>query len=93
MELDAIFERNGISEINAVVCGLPLISMPREVGDRIVQLSIDAMGAHGRFIQYTYSLFSPLPYERFGLVPVAVKRTLMNVPPAAAWSYGFPAAK
>ena len=88
LHLPQIFERYGITEINAIVCGLPLISMPKDIGDKIVELGRDAMGPNGRFIQYTYSLFSPLPYERFGLVPVSVKRTLFNVPPAAAWAYG-----
>ncbi|MDX2101315.1 MAG: rRNA adenine N-6-methyltransferase family protein [Alphaproteobacteria bacterium] len=93
LDMKAIFEREGVTQVNAVVCGLPLISLPREIGDQIVQLSLESMAKDGRFIQYTYSLFSPLQYERFGVVPVSVKRTLFNVPPAAAWAYGFPGTK
>lgn len=77
----------GANRVHAVVCGLPLLSMPKADAAKLLHGCLEIMEPDGLFFQYTYSLFSPLRYREYGLVPHSVRRVLLNIPPAAVWSY------
>jgi len=73
----------------AVVCGLPMLGMKDDFVIPILDQAKAALGKEGFFLQYTYSLFSPLDWKRFGMRPVRTKRVVWNIPPAAVWAYQF----
>jgi len=88
--LPELLARYGVERVHAVVCGIPLLSMTRADATRIVRQCLAVLEPDGQLFQYTYSLFSPLPYREFGLAVRRVKRVMINIPPAAVWTYGFP---
>ena len=87
--LPELLERYEVNRVHAVVCGIPLLSMPAAAVDTIVTNCLKVLEPDGSLFQYTYSPVSPLPYRRYGLAVRAVRRILLNVPPAAVWRYGF----
>ncbi len=93
--LPELLSHYGVNQVQAVVCGIPLLSIPKAAATAIVANALKVLEPDGQLFQYTYSLFSPLPYRDFGLAVRRVRRILINVPPAAVWNYGFadPAAR
>jgi phosphatidylethanolamine/phosphatidyl-N-methylethanolamine N-methyltransferase len=93
--LPELLGRYGVNRVQAVVCGIPLLSMPKAAATAIVDNCLKVLEPDGQLFQYTYSLFSPLPYRDFGLAVRRVRRVLINIPPASVWNYGFadPAAR
>lgn len=85
--LTELFERHGVNHVHSIVCGLPILAMPRAISWPILRQCLDALVPDGTIIQYTYSLFSPLPHKEFNLVPHQISRVLLNIPPAATWAY------
>ena len=74
----------------AVVSGIPLLSIPPAVRDRIVAVAFEVMGEVGRFYQFTYSFTSPVPREvmtRLGLRHKRIGTALANFPPASVFRY------
>lgn len=78
-------------EVAAIVSGVPLLSVPRAVRDRIVRQSMKLLAPGRPFLQFTYGLWSPIDRGAFGLVGRPVARVLRNVPPASVWRYERPA--
>jgi phosphatidylethanolamine/phosphatidyl-N-methylethanolamine N-methyltransferase len=86
-QLGSLLRPLGIDAVSAVVSSLPLVSMPKRIRRQIVDQSFALMGEAGRFIQFTYSLTSPLARREFGLRGRVAARVWLNVPPAAVWSF------
>jgi phosphatidylethanolamine/phosphatidyl-N-methylethanolamine N-methyltransferase len=82
----------GIDVVSAVVSSLPLISMSKTMRRQIINQSFALLGEAGRFIQYTYSLSSPLAGREFGLRGRVAARVWLNFPPASVWNYRLAAA-
>jgi len=91
LELTQLLAGHQISDggVRAVVCGLPMLGMKDEFVQPILNQAKAALGKDGYFLQYTYSLFSPLDWKRYGMTPVRTKRVVWNIPPAAVWAYRF----
>jgi phosphatidylethanolamine/phosphatidyl-N-methylethanolamine N-methyltransferase len=91
LELTSILAGHQIQSggCRAVVCGLPMLGMKDDFVVPILDQAKAALGKDGHFLQYTYSLFSPLDWKRYGMRPVRTKRVLWNIPPAAVWAYQF----
>ena len=83
----------GIRRVAAVVSGLPLIAMPKSVQRQVLDESFAVMDPGGPYIQFTYSLFSPLARREMGVRGRPVARVLQNVPPASVWVYRRSAAQ
>lgn len=82
--------RAGLARLDAVVSGLPLLSMPEAVRDEIVAAALDRLEPGGVFVQFTYGLVSPLPeaiLQRFGLSFRKSRRIWTNLPPATVYTY------
>src|SRR6266404_5948138 len=77
----------GIDAVSAVVSSLPLVSMSKTMRRQIINQSFALLGDAGRFIQYTYSLSSPLAGREFGLRGRVAARVWLNFPPASVWNY------
>jgi phosphatidylethanolamine/phosphatidyl-N-methylethanolamine N-methyltransferase len=82
----------GIDAVSAVVSSLPLFSMSKAMRRQIIDQSFALLGGAGRFIQYTYSLTSPLAGREFGLRGRVAARVWLNFPPASVWNYRLAAA-
>ena len=80
----------GLDWVKAVVSGLPLIGMPLEVRRRIVGGVFEVLAPGGIFVQFTYTLVSPVPASIMDALAIEgrwVQRIWLNIPPARVWVY------
>ena len=76
--------------IGAIVSGLPLLNKPERERAALLDEAFSLMGPDGLFVQFTYSLASPVPLPRdrrakyFGEAEGPV---WLNLPPARVWRY------
>jgi phosphatidylethanolamine/phosphatidyl-N-methylethanolamine N-methyltransferase len=71
----------------AVVSGLPLVTKPIKMRLRLIRDAFDLMVPGAPFVQFTYSVASPLPRWAGGFTAEASERIWMNLPPARVWVY------
>jgi phosphatidylethanolamine/phosphatidyl-N-methylethanolamine N-methyltransferase len=71
----------------AVVSGLPLVTKPIKMRLRLIRDAFDLMLPGAPFVQFTYSVASPLPRGLGGFSVEASRRIWMNIPPARVWVY------
>ncbi len=74
--------------VNAVVSGLPLLSMPPKKVMYILSGAFSYLRPGGAFYQFTYGPRCPVPeiiLDRLGLKATRVGRALFNIPPAAVY--------
>jgi phosphatidylethanolamine/phosphatidyl-N-methylethanolamine N-methyltransferase len=71
----------------AVVSGLPLVTKPIRERLRLIRDAFDLMVPGAPFVQFTYSVASPLPKRIGGFSAEASERIWMNIPPARVWVY------
>lgn len=84
-----LLEKEGISQVNAVVSSLPMLALKTEDKSKIISQSFEAMGEGGTFIQYTYSMKSSISEsDMSGLNTECkfAKLVLFNFPPATLWT-------
>lgn len=72
--------------IGAVVCGIPLVMLPRPEQARFIS-AMDAVAPRRGFFHYSYCITSPLPREHHGLTGGRRSWTPFNFPPAGVWHY------
>ena len=68
--------------IDVIVSGLPLLSIPAPVRQRILQAGARALAPGGRLLQFTYALRGPSPWQSAGLLRLHSERVIANLPPA-----------
>jgi phosphatidylethanolamine/phosphatidyl-N-methylethanolamine N-methyltransferase len=71
----------------AVVSGLPLVTKPIKMRLRLIRDAFDLMLPGAPFVQFTYSVASPLPRRLGGFSAESSERIWMNIPPARVWVY------
>jgi phosphatidylethanolamine/phosphatidyl-N-methylethanolamine N-methyltransferase len=71
----------------AVVSGLPLVTKPMRQRVRLIRDAFDRKLPGAPFVQFTYSVASPLPRRLNGFTVEASERIWMNIPPARVWVY------
>jgi phosphatidylethanolamine/phosphatidyl-N-methylethanolamine N-methyltransferase len=71
----------------AVVSGLPLVTKPIRMRWRLIRDAFDLMVPGAPFVQFTYSMASPVPTRLGGFSAEASERIWMNIPPARVWVY------
>lgn len=75
---------------DAVISGLPLLSMPRSVQHEILSAAFSGMVDDGVYIQFTYGLFPPMHRavaRELGLSFTRTTRVWRNAPPATVYVY------
>ena len=92
---DAYRLRDSLHEVlakpaSAVVSGLPLVTKPIRERWRLIRDAFDLMIPGAPFVQFTYSVASPLPKRLGGFTAEASERIWMNFPPARVWVYRRP---
>jgi phosphatidylethanolamine/phosphatidyl-N-methylethanolamine N-methyltransferase len=81
---------DGEQRADAVVSGLGLLSMPRQLQQSILQAAFDALRPGGRFVQFTYGPANPVTREVLEALELTARRasfTWWNVPPATVYVY------
>jgi phosphatidylethanolamine/phosphatidyl-N-methylethanolamine N-methyltransferase len=75
--------------VAAVVSSLPLLTKPEQVRLKLLKEAFDLMGPPGRFVQFTYSIGSPVPRadRPIVLATEVSPRIWRNLPPARVWIY------
>ena len=72
----------------AMVSGLPLMTKPIKLRNRLIADAFKLMAPTAPFIQFTYAMVgSPIPKNPVGIVAKASERIWMNLPPARVWVY------
>ena len=71
----------------AVVSGLPLVTKPIKMRLRLLRDAFDLKLPGAPFVQFTYSVASPVPKRAGGFTAEASERIWMNIPPARVWVY------
>lgn len=71
----------------AVVSSLPLFTRPPPERTALVEQSFGMMLPGSPFIQFTYSLVSPVPRKGMNLKTTVSDWVLRNIPPARVWTY------
>jgi phosphatidylethanolamine/phosphatidyl-N-methylethanolamine N-methyltransferase len=85
-----LLRRLGVAQASAIVSSLPLLSLPRRLRQRIIEQAFAVLGEHGRFVQFTYGVVSPIPSEH-GVLGHVAARVWRNFPPATVWRFHRPA--
>lgn len=91
-QLDQILPACWVGKVSTVISSLPLMGLPGNVRDDIVNAAFTVMSEGGHFVQYTYGLFSPIPRKQLGLTGKKVAFAGVNLPPASVWRYNRPLA-
>lgn len=74
--------RGELLPIDFIVSGLPLLSIPLPVRQRILQAGAQALAPQGRLVQFTYAMRGPSPWQGAGLARLHSERVIANLPPA-----------
>ena len=80
----------GAGEVDAVVSGLGLLSMSRDLQRSIMQSAFQVLKPGGSFIQFTYSPMPPLARELMDELGLSVRRggfAWRNLPPATVFVF------
>jgi phosphatidylethanolamine/phosphatidyl-N-methylethanolamine N-methyltransferase len=85
-QLPALLGAEMRGRIGSVVCGIPLVLLPKARQRALVE-AIEAVAPGRGFLHYTYCITSPLPARRLGLSGRRVAWTPANFPPASVWRY------
>ena len=80
-EVNTYLRECGFAHADAIVSGLPFTTLPREVSDRILTAASTAMGAHGQFVTFQYSMVKRRLFARYFRITGTVK-VVRNLPPA-----------
>ncbi len=72
--------------IGTVICGIPLVLLPRPEQRRFID-AIEAVAAGRGFLHYSYCATSPLPFRAHQLSAKREAWTPLNIPPASVWRY------
>ena len=72
----------------AVVSGLPLMTKPSKLRNRLIADAFEMMAPAAPFVQFTYAMVgSPIVKRPAGVLAEPSERIWMNLPPARVWVY------
>jgi len=74
------------NNVSAVVSSLPLYVYSKSKREALRKNALDLVGPHGRFVQFTYNLASPVS-SHSALLSTRSRRIWGNFPPAVVWTY------
>jgi phospholipid N-methyltransferase len=75
---------------DAVISGLGMLSMPRQVQHDILAAAFDCLQPQGRFIQFTYGPSAPVAHEVLDALDIHARRGAFvwrNLPPATVFVF------
>jgi phosphatidylethanolamine/phosphatidyl-N-methylethanolamine N-methyltransferase len=71
-----------LSDVACIVSGLPLLSLPKELGLQILASITEVLQPGRRYVQFTYSAKTWNRFELPGFQREPIKRVWLNIPPA-----------
>ncbi|MGH6933328.1 MAG: class I SAM-dependent methyltransferase [Dongiaceae bacterium] len=74
-------------QLDTIVFGVPMTVLTLDQQRELIDASLAALAPTGRFLQYTYSIFSPTRAHRLGLAGRRLGVTYQNFLPASVWTY------
>lgn len=72
---------------DALVSGLPLMTRPEPIRLKLLTDAIALMKPGAPFVQFTYSVTSPIPMKSAAFTAEPSERIWRNIPPARVWVY------
>jgi phosphatidylethanolamine/phosphatidyl-N-methylethanolamine N-methyltransferase len=91
LHLDVFLKEQGVTEINAIISSLPLLTMPRAIRHEIEAKMAEAIVNYGgHIVQFTYGSAAPLTRERWvqnRIYGLRKKSVMTNIPPAYVWLF------
>lgn len=75
---------------DAVISGLGMLSMPRQLQHQILSAAFACMAPRGRFVQFTYGPSSPVVQDVLDALDLETRRgptAWLNLPPASVYVY------
>jgi phosphatidylethanolamine/phosphatidyl-N-methylethanolamine N-methyltransferase len=94
--LPGLLIANGVEKVATVVSSLPLLSLPAEVVNDIVQGIFEVLPPGAALVQFTYGPKPPVPQvlrDKLHLQSARGSRIWRNVPPAVVWTFRKPSSK
>ncbi|PPD42504.1 MAG: phospholipid methyltransferase [Methylocystis sp.] len=76
-----------VGKVGTVIVGIPMVLLPSEAQQSIVDEIFSIMPKGRRFLALTYAIGAPLKYEALGLNAKRVGFTPANIPPASVWAF------
>ena len=76
--------------VDAVISGVPLLSMPPELRESIVRSAFQILGPNGYYVQFTYGPRTPISADQIaglGLTVSQTARIWANLPPARVFTF------
>ena len=80
-KLDHYLREHKIDKVDYVISGLPLVVLPKEKVEAILDQVLKNLKKDGQFVQFQYSLTSRKKFKKM-FSKVRVCFTLLNIPPA-----------
>jgi phosphatidylethanolamine/phosphatidyl-N-methylethanolamine N-methyltransferase len=72
---------------DALVSGLPLMTRPEPIRLKLLNEALALMKPGAPFVQFTYSVTSPIPIKGASFTAHPSERIWRNIPPARVWVY------
>lgn len=85
-DLPMLLPRAWHGRIGTVICGIPLVLLPKPVQASFIA-AIQAVAPGRGFLHFSYCATSPLPWRSHGLTAKREAWTPLNFPPASVWRY------
>ncbi len=85
-ELPEVLRAAGNPRVGDVICGVPLVMLPKDAQTKIVAAMLAASPKRG-FLHLSYCITSPLPKALHGLKGGRLAYTFLNFPPGGVWRY------
>lgn len=76
-----------LDNISTVVSAIPLLTLPKDVTDALLKAIVEIIGDKGRYLQVSYSPFSPVPWKKFSLKHKRYGTIFKNLPPISIFGY------
>lgn len=79
--LQKYLNEHGVNSVDAIFSEVPLVSLPKQVGENILNAVKSSLKTGGKFLQISYSLFGKKKIQSF-FDQVKIEFTFFNLPPA-----------
>lgn len=90
LDLKSILSSRGISQVNTVVCCIPMLTLPHDIQYDLYRESFGVMDDQGEILQYTYGIGCPVSKKALNRLDARgnpVNIVMMNIPPATVWRF------
>ena len=86
-ELVELLPKKFHGKVDLIISSLPLRNFPQELIKSLMESSFSITRAGAIFVQYTYSLTSPIIANDYGLTEQKLALVWRNIPPATIWLF------